>query len=203
MRFPQTLLPTANPSSRRTLNAPRAPLPPAFLRRTVASALLAAALLVTPAISQPAPDLTAPLPQTKEMVEDLFGDQARLYFSLPYNYLVFSDKDKGTLQMLLLSDNERNDLLTGYLRACDRAHLTPEGQKDEGTSIKMGDRQVTFKVARRDKRAWVVLYVSGPGKDEQTTRFAVPQAWDLKDPKMEMLYGIKSGFEGLLIKSAL
>ncbi len=167
------------------------------------AALLAICLLGSPLLGQPAPDLAQPLPETKELVEDLFGDQARLYFRLPDNFLVFVDKERGTMQMLTLSDNERNTLLTAYMKACDRANVAQEGQKDAGTSISLGDRNVTFKVARRDKRAWVVLYVSGPGPDEQTTRFAVPQAWDLKDPKMEVLYGIKSGFERLLIKSAL
>lgn len=172
-------------------------------RRMAGAALLFFCLLAAPLPAQPAPDLAEPLPETKELVEDLFGDQVRLYFRLPDNFLVFLDKERGTLQMLTLSDNERNALLTGYMKACDRANAVREGQKDAGTSIDMGDRKVVFRVARRDQRAWVVLYVSGPGPDEQTARFAVPQAWELKDPKMEVLYGIKSGFERLLIKSAL
>jgi hypothetical protein len=164
--------------------------------------LLVGLLLGSPCLAQPPPDPNAPLPETQEVVKDLFNDEARLYFALPDNFLVFVDPASGTRQTIVLGANERNDLLTAYMKACDQAHRAKEGEQDPGTSITLGDRLVTFKTARRDSRSWVVVYVSGPAQEEKT-RFAVPQVWDLKDPKMTELYGIKSGFERLLIKSAL
>jgi hypothetical protein len=162
--------------------------------------LLCCMLLNWPALAQPAPNLAEPLPETKELVRDLFGDEVRLYFSLPDNILVFVDTANGTRRSLTLGDNERNDLLSAYMKACDKATRVKEGEQDEGFAIKMGPTEVTFKMARRDNRSWVVLYV---GDAEGSARFAVPQLWEMKDPKILQLIEIKSGFERLLIKSAL
>ena len=162
--------------------------------------LLCLMLLNWPALAQPAPEQAEPLPETKELVRDLFGDEVRLYFSLPDNILVFVDTANGTRRSLTLGDNERNDLLSAYMKACDKATRVKEGEQDEGFAINMGPTEVTFKTARRDNRSWVVLYV---GDAEGSARFAVPQLWEMKDPKILQLIEIKSGFERLLIKSAL
>lgn len=154
-------------------------------------------LLLVPAQSQQQPE---PLPDTKEKVVDLFGGEARLYFLLPENILVFVDNTKTVSRAVVLGAQERHQLQTAYMKACDKAILTKDGQQDEGFSIWLRDTEIVFRTARRDNRSWVVLYV---GDADAPARFAVPQVWDPKDPRMEQLYGIKSGFERLLIKSAL
>lgn len=153
-----------------------------------------------PLLAQEAPDLTQPLPETKETVKDLFGDEARLYFCLPNNVMVFVDTSRERCQGISLGYTERSDLLQAYMKACDKATRIQEGEEDPGFRLDFGETPVTFRAARRDNRSWVVLYV---GPDDQAARFAVPQVWDLKDPRIQELIAIKSGFERLLIKSAL
>lgn len=142
-----------------------------------------------------------PLPETREKVVDLFGNEARLYF-IPggENIMVFVDPGRDISRAITLGANERNSLMTAYMKACDRINAVKEGEAEEAVSVDLRGAPVVFKAARREKRAWVVLYV---GDRDAPARFAVPQAWELKDPKLEQLYGIKSGFERLLLKSAL
>ena len=157
-------------------------------------------LLACPLSAQEVPDFSQPLPDTKELVKDLFEDEARLYFCLPDNVLVFVDKARDRCQGITLGFTERNDLMQAYMKACDKASKIKDGEEDPGFAVVFGGTPVTFRAARRENRSWVVLYV---GPENQAARFAIPQVWDLKDPRISELIAIKSGFERLLVKSAL
>lgn len=163
-------------------------------------ALCLALLLPVPLAAQGAPDLSQPLPETKEIVRDLFEDEVRLYFCLPDNVMVFVDKSRERCQGITLGFTQRNELLQAYMKACDKATRIQDGEDDPGFTLEFGETPVTFRAARRDNRSWVVLYV---GPEDEAARFAIPQLWDLKDPKIQELIAIKSGFERLLIKSTL
>ena len=162
--------------------------------------LLLILLLACPLWAQEAPDLSQPLPETKELVKDLFGDEVRLYFCLPDNVMVFVDKAHDRCQGIPLGFTQRSDMMQAYMKACDKATRIKDGEDDPGFTIDFGETPVTFRAARRENRSWVVLYV---GPEDQAARFAIPQLWDLKDPRISELIAIKSGFERLIIKSAL
>ncbi len=141
------------------------------------------------------------LPETSEKVADLWGNELRLYYDLPDNFLVFTDQGRGVQSRVVFGLDERNDMMLAYLRASNIANATKEDQVDPGISITLRDRKVVFKVARRDSRSWVVLYVDS--ENGESARFAVPQQWDLKDPKIRELIAIRQGFERLMLKAAL
>ncbi len=171
------------------------------LRRWNSVLLATLFLLLTPGWSQEIP-LVDVLPETKERVADLWGNELRLYFDLPDNFLVFTDTARSVRSQVTFGLNERNDLMLAYLRASNVATtLKSDGQKDSGVAITLRGKNVDFKVARREGRSWVVLYVDN-GEGHQA-RFAVPQAWEIKDPKLKELIDIKQGFERLMLKAAL
>ena len=143
-----------------------------------------------------------PALEPTERVTDLWGNEVQLYFDLPDNILTFSDAERGVHGRVILGAQERNELMLAYLQASNVATaLQSEGHKNTEIRTSLRGTDVTFKVARRDRRNWVVLYVDD-GKGAQA-RFAIPQTWELKDPKLRELMVIKQGFEQLLLKSAL
>lgn len=153
-----------------------------------------------PLLCQESPALE-PLPDTSELVTDLWGNEVRLYYDLPDNLLVFTDPRRRVRCRVPLGATERNDLMLAYLRSSNLAlGLKPES-KDPGFSVNLRGINVTLKAANREKRIWVVFYFANP--EGQQARFAVPQAWDLKDPKVLELAEIKRGFERLILKAGL
>ena len=162
--------------------------------------LIGTLLLLLPALAEHQEPLP-PLPPTREKIADLFGNEIRLYFALPDNDLVFIDTKLDRRHTLTLGPDERSNLMAAYLKACAAANIVQEDRPVDVLTIAVRDQQVTFKAARKEERSWVVLYVGRA--NEQIVRFAVPQLWDLKDPKLEALYQIKSGFERLLLKAGL
>ncbi len=162
--------------------------------------LIVFALVVSPSVGQDGTGLEA-LPDTPEKVTDLWGNELRLYFDLPDNFLVFTDTQRNVRSKVVFGLNERNDMMLAYLRAGNVATASKEEQVDPGISITLRDRKVVFKVARRNNRSWIVLYVES--ENGQQARFAVPQQWGLKDPKIRELIAIKQGFERLMLKAAL
>lgn len=141
------------------------------------------------------------LPDTPEKVTDLWGNELRLYFDLPDNFLVFIDRGRNVQSQVAFGINERNDMMLAYLRACNVATASKQEQVDPGIVISLRGQKVAFKVANRDSRTWVVMYVES--ESGQEARFAVPQQWGLKDPRVLELMEIKQGFDRLLLKAAL
>lgn len=162
--------------------------------------LIFLALLGSVARAQNGPDLTA-LPDTQDKVVDLWGNELRLYFDMPDNFLVFLDFERDVQSKLTFGLYERNDMMGAYLRASNLANTIKEGEVDPGFVLPVREQKILFKAARRHNRTWVVLYASGPEGKE--ARFAIPQAWDLKDPKIKELIATKQGFEHMLIKAGL
>lgn len=153
-----------------------------------------------PVLGQEVPQLD-PLPDTKELVTDLWGNEARLYYDLPDNLLILTDPHRGVRCNVALGTIERNDLMLAYLRSSNLALTMKATSKDPGFSVNLRGVDVTLKAAHREKRSWVVFYFSNP--DGRQARFAVPQTWELKDPKVLELAEIKRGFERLLLKAGL
>jgi hypothetical protein len=180
------------------------PAPPAH----AAPALLAHAAPALPAHAVPAllahaaPSLLAQSSgevQADEIVADLSGGGVGLYLDVPFNMLVFVEH--GEHNSVPIGPMELTGLQAAYMHACERAlGLAPEA-RDSPESLSLGEYQLQFAAVRADRRCWVVISVSGP--EGVTTRLSVPQAWDLKDPQMEQLYAVKSGFERLLIKAGM
>lgn len=136
-----------------------------------------------------------------ERFSDPFAHELWLQFDLPVNSLWLRDPDSGVTLGAPVGYEGRTALMQAYLQAGQSVLTVGEREVRRLPEFPLGDLRAQFQVTRREGRSWAVLVFRDA--QERTARYAIPQQWELKDPRASTLISVRREFERLLLKLAL